>query len=116
MDNPIEKQGRISRRTFLKTLGAGVVAGRALTSGWFRSGQQPVEVVFGEGSYRGTPGGQISRSLDQGQTWQPLVNFGPQYSVASLYVLDRQIFARLVVSGHPFWLTSVDAVTWRTVS
>ena len=107
---------QISRRAFLKTLGAGLMAAGALSGGWFLALQQPVQISFGERIMRGTPGGKISQSLDQGQTWQPLVNFGPQCSVASLHVLDRQIYARLVVAGHPFWLTSADARTWQTVS
>jgi hypothetical protein len=104
----------ISRRTFLKVLGAGLVAASGLAGGWFLT--RPVQIDLGNRLLRGTPSGLISQSLDQGQTWQPLVNFGAHYSVASFDMRNGKIYAKMTVSGHAFWLSSSDAKTWRTVS
>ena len=106
--------GRMTRRTFLKTLGTGLAAGGALSGGWLRA--QPVEAAFAGTLLRGTPGGRLAQSLDQGQTWQPLANFGAQCRIAELRAVDRQIYARLTVGGHPFWLVSNDGRTWRTAA
>ena len=117
MIHAIEKRADpISRRDFFKVLGVGLAAAGALSGGWVLAEQLPVQIDFGERQVRGTAGGQISHSLDQGQTWQVLVNFGPQCSVTSLRALNGQIFARLVTAGYPFWLSSTDARTWRTIS
>jgi hypothetical protein len=107
---------RISRRTFLIALGAGLVAASGLSESWLLAQPRPVQIDLGSCLLLGTPTGLISQSLDQGQTWQPLVNFGSSCSVASFSRRNGMIYAQLLISGHAFWLSSSDAKTWRTVS
>ena len=117
MINPVEKiPDKMSRRAFLVALGAGLAAAGSLSGGWIFSTLRPVQVDLGNRLVRGTSAGVISQSLDQGQTWQRLANFGTHCGVTSLRQLTGLIYARLVVAGHAFWLSSTDAKTWRTVS
>jgi hypothetical protein len=117
MINRIEKTPfQISRRTFLKTLGAGLAAASGLSAGWLLALPGPAQIDLGNRLLRGTPAGLISQSLDNGQTWQPLANFGAHCRVDSLRTLNGMIYARMMVAGHAFWLSSSDAKTWRTVS
>ena len=107
----------ISRRTFLKALGAGLVAVGGISGGWFLSlPNPPAQIDLGSRLLRGTPNGVISQSLDHGQTWQPLVNFGDHCHVDSFRTLNGTVYAKMMVAGHAFWLSSADAKTWRTVS
>jgi hypothetical protein len=117
MIHPIQNTpGRISRRTFLKTVGAGLAAAGGLSAGWFFTLPRSAQIDLGNRLLRGTPNGLISQSLDQGQTWQSLANFGATCSVDSFTTFKGKIYAKMIVAGHAFWLSSSDAKTWRTVA
>ena len=117
MINRIQKiPDRISRRTFFKAIGAGLVAAGGLAGGWLLLPSKPAQIDLGDRLLRGAPGGLIAQSLDQGQTWQALANFGAHCRVDSFDTRDGKIFAKMMVAGHAFWLSSSDAKTWRTVA
>jgi hypothetical protein len=112
----------VQRRHFLKMLGAGLAAVTTISvssaplNSWFLTPQLPAQTEFGACQVRGTAGGQILQSRDEGQTWQALVSFGSHCAVQNLHTLNGQIFAQLSVQGYTFWLQSADAKIWRTLS
>ncbi len=112
----------MQRRNFLKVVGAGLAsvwmlsASSAPLTKWFLAPYPAAQTTFGTSVLRGTQIGQIFQSLDQGRTWQALISFGTHCAVQNLSIKNGLLYARLVVSGYPFWLWSADGKTWRTLS
>ncbi len=104
---------RISRRKFLLAA-AGALAFVPLAGA--QRLDAPVQTSFRAGLMRGTTGGLIQRSLDAGQSWHGLANFGPQCAVTGLSDRGGQLLARLEVAGHPFLLVASDGKTWRSLA
>jgi hypothetical protein len=65
---------------------------------------------------RGTRDGLILESVDGGQTWQKVANFGKHCSIMAIRVYQGQIYTEVAVLGYPFTLQSADARLWRTTS
>lgn len=63
---------------------------------------------------RGTGHGKLYESQDGGQTWQQIVNFGPQYTVLDLFERRGSFYARLGFDKYSFLLQSSDGLTWWT--
>jgi hypothetical protein len=91
-------------------------ASSAPLTSWFLAPRLPAQIAFGGGLLHGTQSGQIFQSMDEGQTWQPLVSFGANCAVCNLLSLNEQVYVQLAVSSYTFWLCSPDAKTWRTLS
>jgi hypothetical protein len=110
-----------SRRDFLKLAGAGLASAWALSAAsapvtsWLSAPQSLTQAAFGSSLLRGTSEGQLLHSVDAGQTWQPLASFGAHCAIQGLVTQNGQLFARLEVAGHSFWLVTADAKTWRTL-
>jgi hypothetical protein len=64
---------------------------------------------------RGTDQGQLLESLDGGVSWHVVAKFGKDCSVREIAERGDQIYLRLEVLGHPFFLRSADARAWHTV-
>jgi len=107
----------MNRRELLKVaatttlaLAAGVVL-----SDW-RSPQASAVAATARGRrLRGTDHGQLLESLDGGVSWQVIAEFGEHCAIREIVERGEQIYLRLEVLGHPFFLRSADARTWRTV-
>ena len=111
----------IQRRDFLKLMGASLASLWLLSASSspltvpFLTAQLPAQTAFGEKLLRGTQDGQIFQSLDQGQTWQVLASFGSHCAIRDLISQNGQLYARLALAGHTFWISTADALTWRTL-
>src|SRR5512141_302262 len=64
---------------------------------------------------RGTFDGLILESVDGGNTWQRIANFGNHCSVWTIHEHQGQIYARIGVKGYQFTLRSTDARKWHTI-
>lgn len=112
----------MQRRDFLKVMGAGLASVWALSASsapltnWILTSYLAPQTVFGNSLLRGTQGGEIFQSLDQGRTWHLLVFFGKHCSIDKLSARSGQLYAQLSCSGYPFRLSSPDSKTWRTQS
>lgn len=104
---------KIGRRDFLKltSLAAGAAALLAAQSKF----KFEPQVQFLDALIRGTLDGQIMASLDDGQTWQRLVNFGDQLSVSNLTVQQDQLVAVMDLNGRYFRVQTTDGRKWYTV-
>jgi hypothetical protein len=109
------------RRDFLKVMGAGLASAWALSASsnpltnWFLLPSLAAQTSFNSGLLRGTQDGKVLQSLDQGQTWQTLASFGAHCAISALVTRDGQLYAKLAVDGHSFWLYTADTKTWRTL-
>ena len=112
----------IQRRDFLKLMGAGLASlwllsasSAPLTAPFVTPHLLAEQVSFGSRLLRGTQDGQIFQSLDQGQTWQVLASFGSHCAIRDLVSQNGQLYASLALAGHTFWISTADALTWRTL-
>ena len=64
--------------------------------------------------YLGTADGLIFESVDSGQNWQRVANFGPHCAVVTLRERFGQLHALIGLKDQHFTLTSANARTWRT--
>jgi hypothetical protein len=106
-----------SRRKFFGV--AGLATGALLLApvvAQGKSSQLTAHVDAPGKKYRGTRDGRVLESVDGGQTWQQVANFGSHCSVRALSAGRGQIQAQIGVAGYKFVLTSTDARVWRTVS
>ena len=110
-----------ARRDFLKLAGAGLASAWALSAAsapvtsWLSTPQALPQAACGSSLLRGTPDGQLLHSLDDGQTWRSLASFGAHCAIQGLVTQNGQLFVRLAVAGHSFWLVTADTKTWRTL-
>jgi hypothetical protein len=112
---------KISRRDFMKSLGI-AAAGLAVTPLLSGYTTQPAPadtaalapVASPVLRYRGAPGGKIMASYDDGQSWQVLTSFGPEYQVQQVQATPDGLEARLLFQSHPFDLISSDGRIWYT--
>ena len=65
---------------------------------------------------RGTRDGLILESLDGGNTWKQVANFGKHCSIVAIRENQNQVYTEVAVQGYRFGLKSTDARVWRTVS
>jgi hypothetical protein len=72
------------------------------------------QAQFGSRLIRGTSGGEIFASADEGKSWERLMSLGSHCAVSSLAVRSDQIYAKVSLGSHGFWLYSSDGRTWRT--
>ena len=111
----------MQRRDFLKVMGAGLASAWAISASsvpftnWLLIPHLAAQTTFDSSLLHGTQSGQIFQSLDQGHTWQLLVSFGSHCAIHDLFTRNGQLYAWLAVSGHTFWLTSLDARIWHTL-
>lgn len=63
---------------------------------------------------RGTRDGRLLESVDDGQTWQVVANFGAACEVVSVAERNGRAHARIATAEGAFVLHSTDARTWRT--
>jgi hypothetical protein len=110
----------LSRRNFIRA--AGLMTGALLLSPWPLAGAggsmaaRPVNTVVkvpGK-EYLGTADGLIYESVDGGQSWQRVANFGQHCAVLTLRERQGQIHARIGLKDQYFTLTSANARTWHT--
>ncbi len=109
----MSKTMKIGRRDFLKltSLAAGAAA---LLAAQGKFNFEP-QVQFLDALIRGTFDGQIMASLDDGQSWNKLVNFGNQFSVSNLAVTQGQLVAVMELNGRYFRIQTTDGRKWYTV-
>jgi hypothetical protein len=105
-----------SRRTFFKVTGLAAGAlllapGSAQSAGNYYIAHA---AVFGR-HYRGTRDGLVFESVDAGETWQQVANFGSHCAVQALSDRQGQLHAQIGVGAHGFALTSADGRKWYTV-
>jgi photosystem II stability/assembly factor-like uncharacterized protein len=109
----------LHRRDFLKLAGLASASGVILlapqvskhAAGLFADPQ----IRFGRFLIRGTSHGTILSSSDDGKNWNQLVSFGGRHVINELLQRDEQIYAKLSLGRHDFWLRSADGRTWFTV-
>jgi hypothetical protein len=104
----------LSRRSFLKLIGAGLM-------GLAAASLEPIlggDVAFAQRGARPMcrPGqnGQILLSEDGGNRWQIGANFGPEYHVRRVAPQKGVFKADLIYQGKKFTLVSQDGRLWRT--
>lgn len=104
----------MNRRSFLigtAKVALGVAVAAALPGNVYA---EPQARAFGR-LYKGTFDGRILESLDNGQTWQRVMNFGPHLVVWQVREKSGQLYAQIGLQRHSFWLKSADARQWVTV-
>ncbi len=66
--------------------------------------------------YRGTKGGKLYESIDRGETWQLIADFGSHCAIDRIVVQKNgDTVVKLVCAGYIFNLHSKDARVWHTV-
>ena len=111
---------RLSRRNFIRAAGLAtgglilasvplVGAGELIAAG---SGNAVVNALGRQ--YLGTADGLIFESVDGGQNWQRVANFGQHCAVLTLRERQGQLHGLIGLKDHHFTLTSANARTWRT--
>ncbi len=104
----------MNRRRFLigsAQVGLGVLVAAALPGNVYA---EPQARALGR-LYKGTFDGQILESLDNGQTWQRVMNFGSHLAVWQVLEKSGQLYAEVGIQRYSFWLRSADARQWLTV-
>jgi hypothetical protein len=73
------------------------------------------EIRFGERIFRGTFDGIIQSSLNDGQTWEKMMNFGSHIQVVD-FKIDRDLLIADLKLGHNgFQVVTQDGHIWKTV-
>lgn len=104
---------KFSRRDFLKLAAVGVGGGAACyLFGSVAFGHQEALARFAGRLLRGTSDGQVLFSLDEGENWQTLADFGPAIEFLQFVHNDASLLARVAFQGHVFWLRSEDGARW----
>jgi hypothetical protein len=109
-----------SRRDFIKAVSA--AAGALILAplpliGAGRLGAAGSRSVMVEAlgkQYLGTAAGLVFESIDGGQSWQRVANFGQHCAVVVLRERQNQLYAEIGLMDHRFALKSKDARAWRT--
>ena len=65
---------------------------------------------------KGTRDGRLFESLDGGNTWRALVNFGPQCPILEIQQRRGALYARVGFQRYSFLLKSADGRTWITTN
>jgi hypothetical protein len=107
------------RRVFVKGLLGGSLAILAGGAFLLREAPASARATSAQSSnpkrrLRGTQDGLVQESLDGGQTWQTVANFGSSCAVARLVDAGGQINADINYKRNSFKLKSTDARVWRT--
>lgn len=109
-------------RTFLNSVSAATLAGIVTISmpgdTVSASVQLPPALVHGKAigrTFRGTRDGRLLVSADNGDTWQPIANFGSHCAVLSIVERQKQVLLKIGVGQYSFQLQSQDGRVWRTV-
>lgn len=103
-----------SRRHFLKlsATGVGLLLAAPLV---FSSEDYASALTQGEKIYRGTFDGRILVSMNNGQSWQQVVDFGKKYTVTKITTDEQGIVsANLTDQQLNFWVHSKNDVHWMT--
>ncbi len=107
-----------SRRDFLKLAGIGLVSGAVLsTPGAVEHGVQlfaDPQIRFGRNLIKGTAYGVILSSSDEGKTWKEVAKLGEYHAIMQLAQKNKQVYAKLSIGNHDFWLRSADTQKWFT--
>jgi len=105
-----------SRRSFMQV--AGLAAGAALLAPLVAEVVSGSSIAYADAlgkKYKGTRDGHVFESVDGGQTWQQVANFGSHCAVLALSERRNRLEAEIGVAGYGFALTSTDARVWHTV-
>jgi hypothetical protein len=105
-----------SRRRFIGV--AGFATGALLLAPVMVQGRESQYTAYVDAfgkKYQGTRDGRVLESVDGGQTWQQVANFGSHCAVQALGNRRDKLQARISVTGYRFVLISADARTWYTV-
>jgi hypothetical protein len=105
-----------SRRRFMQV--AGLAAWAALLAPVVAQVVSGAAIAYAEAlgkQYKGTRDGRVYESVDRGQSWQQVANFGSHCAVLALADRKGRLQAKIGVGGYDFGLISADARVWRTV-
>ena len=104
-----------SRRSFMRA--AGLTAGALLLVPVVVKGTGGYSSAHADAlgkKYQGTRDGRVFESVDGGQTWQQVANFGSHCAVQALSNRRDKLQAQISVKGYRFVLISTDARIWYT--
>lgn len=65
---------------------------------------------------KGTAEGQIFESVDGGQSWQLIANFGPDCPILEVFQDYGQFYVRIGCQEYSFLVQSLDGRNWWTAS
>ena len=100
------------RRDFLKL--SGLAAGAMMLLAVQGKLDLEPQIRYLDALVRGTFDGRILASLDDGQNWIKLIDFGEQLSVVHLAESRGRLMVVLDMGGRMFNLHSVDGRKWHT--
>lgn len=108
------KKTNLTRREFLKVAGisAGIVTAYPLVN---YAKQFFPEIRFRNRLFRGTMNGIIQSSIDEGQTWEKMMNFGSSIQVVDFKINENSLIAKLKLGKHDFLVESVEGLIWKTI-
>jgi hypothetical protein len=112
----------MNRREFLKistmTMVALMVVRFPDNSTFFTDQAQISDQIVELGSklYKTTNNGRILTSSNGGISWQRAANFGSEFDIRALSVVDRKLVAKIGFAGGEFELTSVNGTMWRAIA
>jgi hypothetical protein len=96
----------LDRRHFLKIIG--LLAGAAALV----SIPSPLQAKFAGRRFKATSEGQLLVSENEGDTWEPIFDFGPECRITGLFESRGELQAELRFRGHRFYLHSADGAVW----
>jgi hypothetical protein len=103
-----------SRRHFLKlsATGVGLLLAAPLV---FSSADYAAVLTQNKKIYRGTFDGRILVSMNNGQSWQQVVDFGKKYTITKITADEQGIVSVNLTDQHlNFWVHSKNDVHWMT--
>ncbi|PKO05079.1 MAG: hypothetical protein CVU41_13645 [Chloroflexi bacterium HGW-Chloroflexi-3] len=108
------KKINITRREFLQVAGisATVLIGYPFIKQTINLFPQ---IKFRERIFRGTFDGIIKSSMDDGQSWENMMNFGSHIQVVDFKTNHDKLIAKLKLGHHDFLVESLDGRIWKTI-
>jgi len=65
--------------------------------------------------FQGTTNGRLLESLDGGQTWKKIADFGDHCSVLAIQERHNTLYLQVGIQQFSFFLKSSDGRLWRTI-